>query len=287
MQKSSPAARTSLGPAFWILASVAALAIIDAVQRKNFSFFTRAGIGAAFCAGFLGMAAAGDFDALSLAREFSNVRRIFAIELLRHLGLAGAATFLALMIGVPLTVLILRRKAMAGLVFASLGLLQTIPSIALFGVLLAPMSKLSAALPWLRELGINGTGPALAVLALTLYSLLPLVRSFHTGFGEVATEVKDAAIAIGFGARRIFFAVELPLALPALLSGLQVVTVQAIGLASVAALIGAGGLGTFIFQGIGQYALDLVLVGALPVIGLALSANLIFELLIKLARRTL
>ena len=287
LQKSSPAARASLGPAFWILASVAALAIIDAVQRSNFGFFARAGIGAAFCAGFLGMAAAGDFDALSLAREFSNVRRIFAIELLRHLGLAGAATFLALMIGVPLTVLILRRKAMAGLVFASLGLLQTIPSIALFGVLLAPMSKLSAALPWLRELGINGTGPAPAILALTLYSLLPLVRSFHTGFSEVAMEVKDAATAIGFGARRIFFAVELPLALPALLAGLQVVTVQAIGLASVAALIGAGGLGTFIFQGIGQYALDLVLVGALPVIGLALSASLTFELLIGLARRKL
>lgn len=208
-------------------------------------------------------------------------------ELLRHLGLVGAATFLALMIGVPLTVLVLRKKAVAGFVFASLGILQTIPSIALFGVLIAPMSKLSEDLPLLRELGINGTGPAPAILALTLYSLLPLVRSFHTGFSEVAMEVKDAATAIGFGAHRMFIAVELPLALPALLSGLRVVTIQAIGLASVAALIGAGGLGTFIFQGIGQYALDLVLVGALPVILLALSANLIFATLLGLARRKL
>jgi osmoprotectant transport system permease protein len=149
------------------------------------------------------------------------------------------------------------------------------------------MSKLSEQLPFLRDLGINGTGPAPAIIALTLYSLLPLVRGFYTGLSEVAREVKDAATAIGFGARQMFIEVELPLAMPALLSGLRVVTIQAIGLASVAALIGAGGLGTFIFQGIGLYALDLVLVGALPVILLALLANFFFEMLLGLARRKL
>jgi osmoprotectant transport system permease protein len=287
MQAGTPAARTSLGLTFWILASVAILAIVDAVQRGNFGFPARVCIGAAFCAGFLAMAAAGDFDHLALAREFSNIKGIFASELWRHLGLVGAAVIAALMIGAPLTVLVLRKKAMAGFVFASLGIVQTIPSIALFGVLIAPMTKLSEELPLLRELGINGTGPAPAILALTLYSLLPLVRSFHTGLSEVALEVKDAATAIGFDARQMFVAVELPLALPALLSGLRVVTIQAIGLASVAALIGAGGLGTFIFQGIGQYALDLVLMGALPVILLALLANFVFETLLGLARRNL
>ncbi len=287
MKAGPPAARASLGPAFWTLASVAILALVDAVQRGNFGFPARACIGAAFCAGFLLMAAAGAFDSLSLAREFLNNRGVFVNELLHHLGLVCAAIFFALMIGVPLTVLVLRKKAAAGFVFASLGILQTIPSIALFGVLIAPMSRLSELLPLLRGLGINGTGPAPAVLALTLYSLLPLVRSFYTGFSEVATEVKDAAAAIGFGWRRLFIEVELPLALPALLSGLRVVTIQAIGLASVAALIGAGGLGTFIFQGIGQYALDLVLVGAIPVILLALLANFIFEMLLGLARRNL
>ena len=149
------------------------------------------------------------------------------------------------------------------------------------------MTKLSEELPILRALGVNGTGPAPAIVALTLYSLLPLVRGFYTGLSEVAMEVKDAAAAIGFSARQMFVEVELPLALPALLSGLRVVTIQAIGLASVAALIGAGGLGTFIFQGIGQYALDLVLMGALPVILLALLANFVFETLLGLARRHL
>jgi osmoprotectant transport system permease protein len=287
MQAGPPAARASLGPAFWTLASVAILAIVDAVQRGDFGFLARASIGAAICAGFFLMAAAGDFDNLSLAREFLNNRGVFVTELFRHLGLVGAAIFFALMIGVPLSVLVLREKAAAGFVLAGLGVLQTIPSIALFGVLIAPMSKLSEELPFLRSLGINGTGPAPAVLALTLYALLPLVRGFYTGFSEVAVEVKDAAAAIGFGWRRRFIEVELPLALPALVSGLRVVTIQAIGFASVAALIGAGGLGTFIFQGIGQYALDLVLVGALPVIVLALLVNLTFEMLLGLARRNL
>jgi osmoprotectant transport system permease protein len=287
MRPGPPAARASLGPAFWTLVSVAILAIVNAVQRGNVGFLARAYIGAAFCAGFFLMAAAGDFDSLSLARELFNNRGVFVSELLHHLGLVGAAIFFALILGVPLTVLVLRRKAAAGFVFSSLGILQTIPSIALFGVLIAPLSKLSEQLPILRDLGINGTGPAPAVIALTLYSLLPLVRSFHIGFSEVAMDVKDAAAAIGFGWRRLFIEVELPLALPALISGLRVVTIQAIGLASVAALIGAGGLGTFIFQGIGQYALDLVLVGAIPVILLALLANFIFEVLLGLARSNL
>jgi osmoprotectant transport system permease protein len=287
MRSGPPAARASPGPAFWTLASVAILAIVDAMQRGNFGFFTRTCIGVAFCAGFFLMAAAGDFDNLSLAREFLNNRRVFVTELLRHLGLVSAAIFFALLIGVPLAMLVLRKKAAAGFVFANLSVLQTIPSIALFGVLITPMSKLSEELPFLHALGINGTGPAPAVLALTLYSLLPLVRGFHTGFGEVAMEVKDAAAAIGFGRRRMFFEIELPLALPALVSALRVVTIQAIGLASVAALIGAGGLGTFIFQGIGQYAFDLVLVGAIPVILLALLANVIFEMLLGIARRNL
>ncbi len=287
MQAGPPAARASLGPAFWILTGVALLAVVDAMQRGGFGYPARVCVGVVLCSGFVVMAAAGAFDHLSLAREFANTRGIFVTELLRHLGLVGAATLSSLMIGVPLTVLLLRRQSASGVIFASLGIVQTIPSIALFGVLIAPMSKLSEALPFLRALGINGTGPAPALVALTAYALLPLVRGFYTGFREVSPEVKEAASAIGFGARKVFFEVELPLALPALISGLRVVTIQTIGLASVAALIGAGGLGTFVFQGIGQYALDLVLVGALPVILLALLANVIFDMLSALARKNL
>ena len=113
------------------------------------------------------------------------------------------------------------------------------------------------------------------------------MRSFVTGVSEVAADVKDAAAGLGFNRRQRLFAVELPLASPALISGLRVVVIQAIGLATVAALIGAGGLGVFVFQGIGQYALDLVLLGAIPVILLALAADLFFQVLLAAARRRL
>lgn len=282
-----PAARASLGPAFWILAGVAILAVVNAAQKENFGFWVRICLGIALCVGFGLMVGAGAFASLSLAKEFANHQGIFFTEVLRHLGLVGGAIFFALLIGVPLTFLVLRKNAAEEAVFAGLGILQTIPSIALFGVLIVPMTKLSEQFPLLRSLGIHGTGPAPAIVALTLYSLLPLVRNFHIGFSEVAGEVKEAATAIGFGWRRLFLDVELPLAMPALLSGLRVVTIQAIGLASVAALIGAGGLGTFIFQGIGQYALDLVLLGALPIILLALLADFLFQLMLGIARRNL
>jgi osmoprotectant transport system permease protein len=172
---------------------------------------------------------------------------------------------------------------LANAVLASLAILQTVPSIALFGVLIAPLSRLGEHFPFFPRIGISGTGAAPAIIALILYSLLPLVRSFHAGLSGVAPDVKEAAAALGFNRRQILLKIEVPLALPALLSGLRVATVQAIGLATVAALIGAGGLGTFIFQGIGQYALDLVLLGAFPVILLALIANFAFELLLRLA----
>jgi osmoprotectant transport system permease protein len=113
---------------------------------------------------------------------------------------------------------------------------------------------------------------------------LPLVRNGITGLAAVSPDIKDAAMGLGFTTKERVLKIDLPLAMPGLLSGLRVVTVQSIGLASVAALIGAGGLGTFVFQGIGQYALDLVLVGAIPIILLAVSADLGFQLLLSIVR---
>jgi osmoprotectant transport system permease protein len=280
-----PAARFSLGLAFWTLVAIAFLAMVDAAQRVKPRLPLRFGLGLALGAGFVLMAQAGTFADLSLAKEFSSHRAIFFSQLWRHIGLVAGALFFALMIGAPLTALALRRASMRRAIFSSLGVLQTIPSLALFGVLIAPLSALSAQLPFLRDVGIGGTGAAPAIIALTLYALLPLVRNSYTGFAEVAAEVKDAAAGIGFNARQIFFSVEFPLAAPALVSALRVVTIQSVGLAAVAALIGAGGLGAFVFQGIGQYAMDLVLVGAIPIVLLALAADFSFQMLLAAARR--
>ncbi|VTZ26754.1 putative transporter subunit: permease component of ABC superfamily [Methylocella tundrae] len=280
-----PAARISLGAAFWILGAVALLAMLNAMQRGALSLWLRVAAGAAVALGFALMARCGVFTSLALTREFMGRHVEFLQQLARHVGLVGAAAAFALIISVPLTALALRHAGARGWLFATLGVVQTIPSIALFGALIAPLSALSARFPALRELGVAGVGPTPAIIALTLYSLPPLVRIFVTGFNAVASEVKDAAIGLGFDRRRLFLSVELPLALPALISGLRVVVIQAIGLAAVAASIGAGGLGVFVFQGIGQYALDLVLLGAIPIILLALAADLIFQMLLAAARR--
>ncbi len=145
------------------------------------------------------------------------------------------------------------------------------------------MSALAAALPRLAALGVGGIGPAPAIIALVLYALLPIVRNTATGISGIDPAVIDAARGMGLTPRQIFWRVELPLALPVLLAGLRIVIVQTIGLAVVAALIGAGGLGTFVFEGLGQYALDLVLLGALPAILLALAADFVLHMVSRLA----
>jgi osmoprotectant transport system permease protein len=146
--------------------------------------------------------------------------------------------------------------------------------------LIVPLSFIAAHVPLARAIGIGGIGAAPAVIALVLYGLLPLVRSADAGLRNVPADVRESARGMGMTPRDIFWKIDLPLALPALISGLRVVTVQSIGLATVAALIGAGGLGTFVFQGIGEYALDLVLVGALPTILLAVLIDALFQVVL-------
>lgn len=270
-------ARISLGAAFWVLLGSAGLALTDGVQRAGAGSATRLGIAVALAAAVAAMATSGTFDALSLAHEYRARHDVFPAAVLRHIALVAGAVGPALLIGFPLGVAAVRRPRWQTPLFTVLNLLQTIPSIALFGLLIAPLSALAAAIPSLAALGIGGIGPAPAIIALVLYALLPVVRNAVAGIGGVAPAVIDAARGMGLTPRQLFWQIELPLALPLLLAGLRIVVVQAIGLAVVAALIGAGGLGDFVFSGLGQYAADLVLLGALPAIVLALGADLLLQ----------
>jgi len=276
-------ARISLGAAFWVLLATAALALADSLQRTNAGPPERLAVAAAVVIAVAAMANAGVFDALSLAREFKTRHDLFAAAVLRHVVLVVAAVGPAVLIGFPLGVAAARRQRLQGPLFAVLNLLQTIPSIALFGLLIVPLSALANAFPALAALGIGGIGPAPAIIALILYALLPIVRNTSAGIAGVDPAVVDAARGMGMTRRQLFWHVELPLAAPLLLAGLRIVIVQAVGLAVIAALIGAGGLGTFVFEGLGQYAADLVLLGALPAIGLALAADFLLQLLTGLA----
>ena len=280
-----PAGRISLGAAFWTLVACAALAVVDALQRLGAGPAARILVVAAIGAGAVGLALAGTFDALSIAREYASRRQLFADALLRHIALVAGSVGPAIVIGFPLGVAAARRPRLQGPLFAILNMLQTIPSIAIFGLLIVPLSALATAIPQLAALGIGGIGPAPAVIALLLYALLPIVRNTAAGLSGVDPAVVEAARGMGLTRRQIFWRIELPLALPVLLAGLRIVVVQTIGLAVVAALIGAGGLGTFVFEGLGQYALDLVLLGALPAIFLALAADFLLQTLPALLQR--
>jgi osmoprotectant transport system permease protein len=281
----TPASRVSLAPAFWILVACAALAVGDALQRLEAGIAATAVAVIAITSGAALLAALGTFDALSIAREYESRHQEFSDALVRHMTLVGASVGGAVAIGFPLGVATAKRPRLEGPVFVILNTLQTIPSIALFGLLIVPLSALAAAVPWLGAFGIAGVGVAPAIIALVLYALLPAVRNTVAGLQSVDSSAIDAGRGMGMSSSQILWQVELPLSAPVLLAGLRIVTVQAIGLAVVAALIGAGGLGSFVFEGLGQYAVDLVLLGALPAIFLALAADFVLQILTVMVRR--
>lgn len=282
----TPIARASLAGGFWIMELSAVLAAGDALRRLEAGLAAKAGVVIGIVAVLVIAGLSGAFDQLSLAKEAANRREAFADAVQRHGFLVLVSVLLALLIGVPLGILAQRRPRWHTLVFGGLDIVQTIPSIALFGLLIGPLAALSDAFPELRQLGISGIGVAPAIIALVLYSLLPMARGAFAGLASVPTSVVETARGMGMTGGQILLRVEAPIALPVLLSGLRIVTVQAIGLAVVAALIGAGGLGSFVFLGLGQRALDLMLLGAVPTIFMALGVDFIFQILLGMARRT-
>lgn len=177
-----------------------------------------------------------------------------------HLVLVGASTTIAVAVGVPLGILAVRRGALRRLVLGAAGVIQTIPSLALFGFLLpVPL--------------IGGVGTRTALVALTLYGLLPVVRNTVVGIEGVDPAVREAGRGMGMTDRELLFRVELPLASSVILAGIRTATVIGIGLATIAAAIGAGGLGVFIFRGLAMVDHRTILAGALPAAALAIAAD--------------
>ncbi len=256
--------RVSLGGGFWLLALLCWLAAADALQRLRLSSPAARTLAHAALLLPLGwLLASGALDQLSLLKEYANRRDVFDAALQRHLQIVAAALLPALAIGVPLGVAAARSKAFSGPLLSALNVIQTVPSIALFALLIAPL----------------GIGLLPAAAALMLYALLPIVHGTASGLAQVAPSVLEAGTGMGMTARQLFWRVRVPLALPVLLSGLRVTTVQLIGLAVVAALIGAGGFGALVFQGLASSALDLVLLGVVPVVALAVLADAALALL--------
>jgi osmoprotectant transport system permease protein len=269
-------ARVSLGGGFWVLLSLGGLLAAHALQQLSLPAGWRGLVLVALLLPPAALVGAGHLDALSLLKEHATRREVFDAAAWQHLRIVGLSLAGALLIGVPLGLAAVRSPRLARPLFAVLNVVQTVPSIAMFALLMAPLAALAAALAGLPGIRVQGIGLLPAVIALTLYALLPVVHGVVAGLASVPAAVREAADGMGLSRRQRLRQVELPLALPVLLSGLRVTVVQLIGLASVAALIGAGGFGALMFQGLFSSAVDLVLLGVLPVVALALVADAAF-----------
>jgi osmoprotectant transport system permease protein len=277
-----PIARISLSTGFWVTTILGYASFLSASRRMSpaaglrrvLGFSIPVLVGLLLFSGFL--------DAVSVMREWAVQKTVFIAETQTHLVLAGIAVLVGGVLGILIGVLSLRNATIRRIGFFILNIVQTIPSLALFGLLILPLAALSRRFPLLHEWGISGIGRAPAIFALSFYAMLPIARNTFTALAQIPASLRDAGKGMGMTRGQLLVRVEVPLALPLILAGVRTAAVQAIGNTVVAALIGAGGLGIFIFQGLGQYAADMILLGTLPVIAMAVIVDILMGGLVRL-----
>ncbi|MBE0476570.1 MAG: ABC transporter permease [Coriobacteriia bacterium] len=272
LEAASPFARASVGAGTWLAVAGAAM-LLFAGDDAYGDGAARPALGAALAVGIAGAVVLGGLDRISLAVEYEVQSRIFWEGMGGHVALSGGSLLSAAVIGVPLGTRAASAPAVRRGVLSVTGLIQTVPSLALLGLLIAPLALLSTTYPVLRQLGIRGIGFAPAFLALTLYGLLPIVRDTYLGLRGVDPGAVNAGKGMGMTPVQLLLRVRFPLALPLVLEGVRIAAVLVIGITTVTALVGARTLGTLVFNGLGQGAYDLTLLGALPVIALAVLAD--------------
>ncbi len=277
-------ARVSAGSGFWVLLFAVALLAADAIARLALRPLARIAALALAITVLAAILKSGWWDGLSVMREYATRSASFWAEAAQHVTLAFGSLAAAVIVGIPLGIAAHRHAGLRGALLPVLNIVQTIPSMAMYGLMMVPLGLLAASVPLAAALGIRGIGTAPALLALFLYSLLPVVANVVVGLAQVPAQTVEAARGMGMTRNEILLDVELPLALPVVLTGIRIVLVQNIGLATIAALIGGGGFGTFVFQGIGQAATDLVLLGAVPTIMLAFIAAILLDAAIDSTR---
>jgi osmoprotectant transport system permease protein len=275
-------ARVSPGGGFWLLLSAFALLAADALTRLRPRPLLRIVILAGVAAAIALLLLSGVWSELSILKEYANRADAFWREGRTHIILAFGSLAAAALAGIPLGIVCHRVPRLRAGVLNTLNIVQTIPSIALFGLLIAPLAWVAANVPLAAALGVSGIGMAPALVALFAYSLLPVVANTVVGLEGVPPAADDAARGMGMTDWQRLIQVELPLAFPVILTGIRIVLVQNIGLATIAALIGGGGFGVFVFQGIGQTAMDLVLLGAVPTVVLAFAAAVVLDAIVEM-----
>jgi len=225
----------------------------------------------------------GCFDDLSLIKEYYIKKTQFYNNLRIHAILTFGSVITGAIIAIPLGFIAYSKKNLEGKIMIPLSIIETIPSLSLFGIFLVPLSRLGK-LPFFDVIGVSGIGWAPAYLALTLYTLLPIGRNTLTGFYSVEKDVIEAAKGMGMSKYQVLKSIELPLAFPVIFTGIRIAFIQTIGGAVLAGLVGGGGMGAFVFLGLGEASPDLILLGVLPIVFFTLFFNLVFKVFEKAIR---
>ena len=276
-QTGSAVARTTLASGFWVVCGLLALLGVELARKLKAGPVLRR-MGALAVILLLGcLWVWGACNELSLVKEFAIRADVFWPALWRHAEIVALSLGFSLCLGLPLGWWGYRQPGLRRVMLAGLNVLQTIPSMALFGLLLAPLAWLVEAVPQMARLGVGGVGMVPAVIALTLYGLLPVVRGVMAGLAQLPAGVLQAARSMGLSAGQVLRWVQLPLALPVALGGVRTAAVQLVGLAAVAALIGAGGLGALMFEGLFSATQDVVLLGVLPIVAMGVLVDAAFS----------
>lgn len=227
---------------------------------------------------------AGLFSSFSIIKEFEVKKDQFFISLWTHAFLSLGSVLAGTFIAIPLGYLSYQRKKLENAVMVPLSILETIPSLSLFAILLVPLANLGKN-SFFKSIGVSGIGWAPAFVALTLYTLLPIGRNTLVGFSSVEKSIIEAAKGMGMSKKEILSKIEFPLAFPLILTGIRIALVQTIGGAVLAGLVGGGGLGSFVFLGLAEASPDLILLGVIPIVAITLLMDGSLKAAYKMLRR--
>jgi len=262
--------RVSLGLGFWLTAAAGYVTVFAATAwlepgplRGALSYGPFVAVGA--------LLASGSLADLGILKEHANNAEAFSRQLALHVGYVGASVAIGLALGLALGLLAAKRPSAEPAVFGTLNVLQVLPTLAFIGLLYPLLTNLSRNVQLFAALGVRGVGWAPVVVVLAAYAVYPIARNTHAALVSLDPAVLDAARGIGMGPWRLLATVELPLAAPVILAGLRVALVQTTAAAIIAGLVGGGGLGTFVFLGASETASDLMLLGVVPIVALALA----------------
>lgn len=267
---SPPASRVSLGAGAWTYLIGSGLMIAEAARRAGRA---SAAVLAAAGAALSLLVISGGLDSLSLMMEARGRGADLGRALVQHAALSAGALALASAIACPVAILALFSPRAETAARGALGLIQVIPALALFGLLVPALALALAAAPSLRALGLGAIGATPTVIGVGLYLALPLASALVAGLRAADPSVLESARAMGFSRARLLREVRVPLAMPAIAGGFRLAAVQSIGLVTLGGLIGAGGLGALVFEGMAQFAPDLILLASLPVVITALCVD--------------